>query len=62
VLIDVDYRGAQLWPSGLHEKLNALFDTVDSGDHAPARQAREVFAVLSGQLDRLLQRFRAVRR
>jgi photosystem II stability/assembly factor-like uncharacterized protein len=60
-LIDVDYRGAQLWPSGLHEKLNALFDAVDSGDYAPARQAREVFAVLAGQLDRLTRRWRAAR-
>jgi hypothetical protein len=61
-LIDVNYRGAQLWPSGLHEKLNALFDTVDSGDYAPSRQAREVFAVLSGQLDRLIRRWRAAQR
>ena len=60
-LIDVNYRGAQLWPSGLHEKFNALFDTVDSGDRAPSRQARELFAVLSDQLDRLLRRWRAVR-
>jgi photosystem II stability/assembly factor-like uncharacterized protein len=61
-LIDVNYRGAQLWPSGLHEKLNALFDTVDSGDYAPSRQAREVFALLSGQLDRLVGRWQAARR
>jgi hypothetical protein len=60
-LIDVNYRGAQLWPSGLHEKLNALFDTVDSGDRAPSRQTREVFAVLSGQLDGLVRRWRAAR-
>jgi photosystem II stability/assembly factor-like uncharacterized protein len=60
-LIDVNYRGAQLWGSRLHEKLNALFDTVDSGDRAPSRQAREVFAILSDQLDRLLRRFPAAR-
>jgi hypothetical protein len=60
-LIDVDYRGAQLWPSGLHEKLNALFDAVDSGDYPPSRQAREVFAVLAGQLDRLTRRWRIAR-
>ncbi|HUZ03031.1 MAG TPA: hypothetical protein VMU89_22025, partial [Thermomicrobiaceae bacterium] len=58
-LIDVNMRQAQLWPSGLHEKLNALFDSVDSADYAPPRQAREVFAVLTGQLDALTRRFDA---
>jgi hypothetical protein len=57
VLIDVNYSQAQLWASGLHEKLNALFDTVDSGDFAPARQTREVFDVLAGRVDELLQRW-----
>lgn len=56
-LIDVHYSGAQLWGSGLHEKFNALFDTVDSGDYAPSRQAREVFAALSGQLEKLKRRW-----
>src|SRR5262249_26818254 len=37
-LIDVHNREAQLWASGLHEKLNGLFDAVDSGDRAPSRQ------------------------
>jgi photosystem II stability/assembly factor-like uncharacterized protein len=59
-LIDVRYSEAQLWPTGLHEKLNALFDAVDSADRAPARQMYEVFDLLSGQLDALLQRWRAV--
>jgi hypothetical protein len=60
-LIDVNYNQAQLWGSRLHEKLNALFDSVDSGDFAPARQTREVFAVVSGQLDILLARWRTAR-
>ena len=60
-LIDVNMSQAQLWACGLHEKLNALFDTVDSGDFAPARQTREVFAVISGQLDTLLARWRKAR-
>ncbi len=60
-LIDVNYSKAQLWGSRLHEKLNALFDTVDSGDFAPARQTRDVFAVISSQLDTLLARWRKVR-
>ncbi|MBL8692146.1 MAG: glycosyl hydrolase [Rhodospirillaceae bacterium] len=57
VLIDVNYSQAQLWPAGLHEKLNALFETVDSADFAPARQAREVFASLVERLDALVTRW-----
>ena len=59
-LIDVHYSGAQLYGSGLHEKLNALFDTVDSGDFAPAQQTRDVYAVLAKQLDALAARWRRV--
>ena len=44
---------AQLWPNGVHEKLNALFDAVDSADYAPPRQTRDVYAELSVQLDAL---------
>jgi photosystem II stability/assembly factor-like uncharacterized protein len=61
-LIDVNYNQAQLWASGLHEKLNALFDTVDSGDFPPARQAREVYAMLAGQLDDLKARWNGIRK
>lgn len=50
-LIDVNIHGAQLYPSGLHEKLNALFDSVDSADYAPPRQARDVFAQLTAELE-----------
>jgi hypothetical protein len=60
-LIDVNMRGAQLWPSGLHEKLNALFDSADGADYAPTRQAREVlqmyreqFAGIEGRLQGLV--------
>ena len=60
-LIDVNYSKAQLGACALHEKLNALFDTVDSGDFAPARQTREVFAVISSQLDTLLVGWRDAR-
>ncbi|MDP9364602.1 MAG: glycosyl hydrolase [Chloroflexota bacterium] len=55
-LIDVNMRQAQLWPSGLHEKLNALFDAVDSVDAAPTRQTREVFALLGEHLDGVKRR------
>ncbi|MEO8136241.1 MAG: hypothetical protein ABI831_19980, partial [Betaproteobacteria bacterium] len=57
-LIDVNCNQSQLWASKLHEKFNALFDTVDSGDFAPAQQVREVFAAASGQLDLQLARWR----
>jgi hypothetical protein len=51
-LIDVNIHQAQLYASGLHEKLNALFDSVDSADYAPPQQARDVFQELTAQLDR----------
>lgn len=50
-LINVGYTESQLYASGLHEKFNALFDSVDSADYAPPQQAREVFAQLSDELD-----------
>lgn len=50
-LINVGFSEAQLYASGIHEKFNALFDSVDSADYAPPRQAREVFAQLSAELD-----------
>ena len=59
-LIDVHMKGSQLWPSGLHEKFNALLDSVDGADYAPPRQAREVYAELCGQLDALIGRLRTV--
>jgi photosystem II stability/assembly factor-like uncharacterized protein len=59
LLIDVNMSQAQLHASGLHEKLNALIEFVDSGDYAPAQQAREVFAELTAQLDGLTTQFNA---
>ena len=59
-LIDVHMRGSQLWASGLHEKLNALFASVDGADYAPPRQAREVFAELSAQVVDLAGRFQSL--
>jgi photosystem II stability/assembly factor-like uncharacterized protein len=61
-LIDVHMSEAQLWPSGLHEKLNALFDAIDSADYAPPRQTRDVYAALSAQLDTLTARLDALAR
>ena len=57
VLIDVNMRQAQLHASGLHEKLNGLIEFVDSGDYAPAQQARDVFAELVAQLDDVTHQF-----
>ncbi len=50
-LINVGYTESQLYAMGLNEKFNALFDSVDSADYAPPRQAHEVFAQLSDELD-----------
>lgn len=50
-LIDVNMAGAQLWPSGLHEKFNALLDSVDGADYAPPQQAQDVYAELVSQFD-----------
>ncbi|MDP9369640.1 MAG: glycosyl hydrolase, partial [Chloroflexota bacterium] len=59
-LIDVNMKQSQLWPSGLHEKFNALLDSVDGADYAPPQQARDVYAELVGQLDGLDTRLREV--
>ena len=50
-LINVGFTESQLYASGLHEKFNALMDSVDSADYAPPQQAREVFAQLCVELD-----------
>jgi photosystem II stability/assembly factor-like uncharacterized protein len=54
-LIDVNIKGSQLWPSGLHEKFNALIDSVDRADYAPPQQAQGVYDQLSGQLNALVE-------
>ena len=59
-LIDVNMKQSQLWPSGLHEKFNALLDSVDGADYAPPQQARDVYAELVGQLDGVVNRLREV--
>lgn len=59
-LIDTHMREAQLWPSGIHEKLNALFTSVDSADHAPPQQAKDVLRHLQEQLDALDLRMKAL--
>jgi len=56
LLINTGISESQLYPSGLHEKFNALFESVDSADYAPPRQAVEVFEQLSAQLDGHIER------
>ena len=51
MLMNTGYTESQLYASGLHEKLNALFESVDSADFAPPQGAREVFAELCDKLD-----------
>jgi hypothetical protein len=53
-LIDVNMKQSQLWPSGLHEKLNAMMDALDGSDYAPTRQLRDVFAEHTGQLNLII--------
>ena len=50
-LINTGISESQLYPSGLHEKFNALFESVDSADYAPPQQSREVMAQLSAELE-----------
>ena len=58
-LMNIGYTESQLYASGLHEKFNALFESVDSADYAPPQQARQVFAKLSDELDGHLAYLRA---
>ena len=57
-LIDVHSKSPLLFPIGLHEKFNALFDAVDSADYVPTRQSQEVFTELSERLDEQLMRLK----
>ncbi|HET8627252.1 MAG TPA: glycosyl hydrolase [Thermomicrobiales bacterium] len=55
-LLDVRSTDPRLFPQGLHEKFNALFDAVDSADYRPTEPAFAVFAELSQRLDEQLFR------
>jgi photosystem II stability/assembly factor-like uncharacterized protein len=57
-LIDVQSKSPMLFPIGLQEKFNALFDAVDSADYVPTRQSEEVFTQLSERLDEQLMRLK----
>ncbi len=47
-----------LFPIGLQEKFNALFDAVDSADAVPTRQSEEVHGELSERLTEQLMRLK----
>ena len=51
LMMNIGYTESQLYASGLHEKLNALFESVDSADFAPPQGAHEVFAELCDKLE-----------
>ncbi|MDQ6601522.1 MAG: glycosyl hydrolase, partial [Chloroflexota bacterium] len=57
-LIDVRSKSPMLFPIGLQEKFNALFDAVDSADYVPTRQSEEAFTDLSERLDEQLMRLK----
>jgi photosystem II stability/assembly factor-like uncharacterized protein len=48
------------YPIRLNDKLSGVFDVANSGNVAPSRQAREVYAELAAQIDAELRRFRQV--
>jgi len=58
-LIDVRSTSPMLFPIGLQEKFNALFDAVDSADYVPTRQSAEAFTALSERLDEQLMRLKS---
>ena len=45
------FSESQLYASGLHEKFNALLDSVGSADYAPPQGARAVFQQLCDELN-----------
>jgi hypothetical protein len=61
-LIDVNMKQSQLWPSGLHEKLNAMMNALDGSDYAPPQQFRDVFAEHTAELDEITARLQEIDR
>ena len=51
LMMNIGYTESQLYASGLHEKFNALFESVDSADFAPPQGAREVYAEFCDKLE-----------
>jgi photosystem II stability/assembly factor-like uncharacterized protein len=49
------------FPIRLNDKLSGLFDVVNSGQSAPSKQAKEVYADLSTQIDVQLKRLKEIK-
>jgi photosystem II stability/assembly factor-like uncharacterized protein len=49
------------YPIRLNDKLSGLFDVSNSGHNAPSKQARDVYAELSAQVDVQLNRLKEIR-
>jgi len=49
------------YPIKLNDKLSGLFDAANSGNFAPSKQVREVYADLSSQIDAQLAKLKAIK-
>ncbi len=49
------------YPIKLNDKLAGLYETANSGNFSPSKQARDVYADLAGQIDVQLERLRVIR-
>jgi hypothetical protein len=49
------------YPIRLNDKLSGVFDAANSGNMAPSKQVREVYADLSSQIDRELAKLKTIR-
>jgi ABC-type transporter Mla subunit MlaD len=49
------------YPIKLNDKLSGVFDAANSGNFAPSRQVREVYAELSGSIDKELARLKQIK-
>ncbi len=45
----------------MNDKLSGVFDAANSGNFAPSRQVREVYAELSGSIDKELDRLKEIK-
>jgi hypothetical protein len=59
-LMNMDAQKPRPGPSRLKEKLAILSSMIDESDHAPTQGARDVYAVLSGELEQHRQRLASI--
>jgi hypothetical protein len=48
------------FPIKLNDKLGGVFDAANSGNFAPSKQAKEVYAALAADIDKELERLKAI--